>query len=52
VIDKGIQGTQMHLDHAKNLIRTLDQQASNSDRSDSNKDRSDSDKNTSDNQNK
>jgi len=49
VIDKGIQGTQMHLDHAKNLIRTLDQQASNSDpSSDSNKDRSDTDKNTSD----
>jgi len=45
VIDKGIQGTQMHLEHAKNLIRTLDQQASTSDRRDS-------DKSTSDNQNK
>lgn len=45
VIDKGIQGTQMHLEHAKNLIRTLDHQASTSDRSDR-------DRNANDNQNK
>jgi predicted outer membrane protein len=48
VIDKGIQGTQMHLDHAKNLIRTLDQQAGNSDsKSDKNEK-----KTSDDNQNK